>query len=214
GLLRQAGCVSVGIGLDSVNNSFNKDVFNRDISADKIKNSIDILRQYEVQISGTYIIASQHRGIEGTLSDAVFYSENKVDSMSPFMLTFYPGTEIGGVKYLEYVKWRRSIRPNRADRDFFKISLLFYLSCLLPARLTRFIVAKKLYLFFPSVGLVSVIRTLSSLRNAIKYKRFHFRFSFIGRLRFYFDYIFCRMPVQLLIGNMRGIFMRKPKFRA
>ncbi len=208
-LLRQAGCVSVGIGLDSIDSSFNKDVFNRAIGVDQIKNAIGILREFGIQTSGTYIISSQLRQTEEILSDAVFYTENKVDSMSPFMLTFYPGTAIGGVKYPEYVNGHRPMRPNYTDKVFFKISYLFYLSCLLPSGLARFIATKKIYLFFPRFGLVSTIRLLSSLKNALKYKRFYIRFSFIGRLRFYSDYIFCRMPVQVIFKNVFGVFINK-----
>ena len=133
----------------------------------------------------------------------------KVDSILPFILTYYPGTTVSNRRCPDYIKGGRRMRPNSADNIFFQISYLFYLSCLLPSKVLRFITAKKIYRIFPKYGLVSIIRLLVSLKNAIKYRRFHIRFSFAGRFRFYFDYILCRMPDPLIIENMRGVFIRK-----
>ena len=203
-LLEKAGCATAAIGLDSIDIAVNQKMCHRNVTRDRIERAIKLFHKRKIGLFGGYILGYPEQSSEQLIKDVNFYNENKVDGISVYWIRYYPGTNIrevakqaGRLKDEDIDKLEKdavSLRLRKRHlrvREFSKIIHLFYLTCLLPKFLLRFMIRKKIYNFLPECNLAFVFTFLRNRKYLVKYylgkKRKSIRF--VHRYFFYLHYI-------------------------
>lgn len=157
-LLESAGCVSVFMGLDSIDRMFNRCFCNRDVSAEEISRAVTIIRASRIALYGGYIVGYPTQTIESILADLQFYNRHKPDSINVHWIRYFPGTQLrdtvqkqGFLKETEVENKEKNAISCRLRKDFKKnkefvgLINLFYLMCLLPQSIISFLIKVKAY---------------------------------------------------------------------
>ena len=93
-LLQRLGIKSVGIGLESGSDRILNILKSGQVSVEKNRQAIEILREHKIHQVATFIIGSPGETREEILMTYRFIKETKLDYFDVFILTPFPGTQV------------------------------------------------------------------------------------------------------------------------
>jgi radical SAM superfamily enzyme YgiQ (UPF0313 family) len=96
-LLKDAGCVTIGIGVECGNEKFRFSVLNKKIPNTVYKLAFENCRKYGIRTTANIIIGSPFETLENMYESVAFCKELKADSVSLAIFAPYYGTELRDV---------------------------------------------------------------------------------------------------------------------
>lgn len=198
--LEEAGCRTIHLGIQSLNESLRKDVLLRHGANEDIIRAIKLISRTKMFLWIDIIVGLPKETEEDLLNIASFVNKYKVDSISAVWLRHYPKTEITRYLDKEMVKKINAgiiyapVTTVGTTFDKNKITLvnLILLANFVPSFILRFILRNKLYRFFPKIylhypnfALSAIIAKIFSPEKHV-YPRFH---TLINQLRYHEYYI-------------------------
>lgn len=116
-LLREMGCASVGMGLESGNEEILRYLKGDRISLSDHIRAIELLRKYDIEVAGSFVIGSPHETKAQIMDTWNFIRENQLDIFDVYLLTPFPGTPVW-----EYAEERGMVST---DMDWSVLNLRF-----------------------------------------------------------------------------------------
>jgi radical SAM superfamily enzyme YgiQ (UPF0313 family) len=182
-LLKEAGCETVKMGVQTVSEKTLKETLNRKGSPDKVKLAADLLAKYGIKLTIEHIIGLPGEGLEEQDKAAQLYSSIEAKKIISFWLTHYPGTEIikasqrlglltkeeadaieAGDPDLNYTFMFPSKKAKNERKNLQKYHTLYDIMPMLPNPLKQFAVRKVRYLPFSPL-LHQLLIALNAIRN-------------------------------------------------
>lgn len=172
-LLVDSGCYEVQIGVQSLTN-IRKDVMHRYETDDQVIRAIDLFRGTPVVLSADNIIGVPGQELDEVLKMARFYSVHRPDQLHAFWFTNFPGTDILSIAEEKGYLTDSSVKEieRKAEQGTFYGAtphydpLLVKARCFLlfvpflPERVTRFVIDKGLYKYWPSNRYIFILARL------------------------------------------------------
>ena len=175
--LKEAGCHTVDMGVQSWNEDLRKNILFRNIDNQTMENAIQLIKDANMEIMTDSIFDLPNQTDEDILKSAEKYIEIKPKRIYFYMLRHYPNTKMTRMAYnnnwLSKDRYEEvmdahnvtsfSVGGDNVSKKLIKYQILFYLIDLLPRGISRFILKKKLYKYFPSFigpALVVILRNL------------------------------------------------------
>ncbi|HCJ65850.1 MAG TPA: hypothetical protein DHV62_00630, partial [Elusimicrobia bacterium] len=91
---KEMGCVAMSIGIETGNEKIRRDVLNRHISNQQIKNAIGIVKNYGIKISTFNVIGLPGETKENVYETIRFNKELEIPDANVYILYPFPGTSI------------------------------------------------------------------------------------------------------------------------
>jgi len=204
GYLKDAGCCEIEIGVQSGVEKIRRELLNRNMSNQTIKEAINLIKGKKISVITDNIFGLPGEGRENALNLALFYNRNRVNRIYFFWLRFYPRIAISewarknmkvSASEYEQIMEGKNGRPfscggNMNSRDLMRQQLLFFILPFSPAFIFELIIKSKIYRIVPFVfrpGILAMFTSLfsSSLNDKIVHKRFvrHYVYSIRKFLR-------------------------------
>lgn len=175
--LKEAGCHTVDMGVQSWNEELRKNILFRNITNDTMEKAIQLIKDADIEIMTDSIFDLPNQTDEDILKSAEKYIEIKPKRIYFYMLRHYPNTKMTRMAYEnEWLSKDRydevmdahnvtsfSIGGDNISKKLIQYQILFYSIDLLPRSFSRFILRKKLYKYFPTFigpALVVILRNL------------------------------------------------------
>ncbi len=175
--LKLAGCYAVTMGVQSWNEGLRKDILSRDIGNDAMKAAIKLVQDNGMLLMTDSIFDLPGQTEQDVIDCAYVYVRIRPKRIYFYMLRYYPKTAMTqAAKERGWITGRRfeeimdgvnvtsfAIGGDAASKRTIQFQILFYLIDLLPAKMSYFILGKKLYNFFPTVigpAIVVILRNL------------------------------------------------------
>jgi radical SAM superfamily enzyme YgiQ (UPF0313 family) len=92
-LMKKAGCFAVFIGFESINPE-TLDLYNKSQAIADIENSIRVVKQYNINIHGMFVLGSDTDDIQTIRNTAKFAKKQNIESIQFMVLTPLPGTPV------------------------------------------------------------------------------------------------------------------------
>jgi len=194
-LLKQSGCSTVSLGIQTADSTLRKEVLLRPESNDQIERAVRLLDKAGIFVHTTSIFGLPGQGTQSMLKDAEFFNRNSVDFPTIYWLCYYPKTRIcdiavargaqspSQIREVEMGKWARPLSVTDAtyQREGAKIRALIYVNMLLPRRAGAFMIRRRLYRFLPAPAvlyfpMIALLRFSRDLRKRC-YAPLHLLFS-------------------------------------
>jgi radical SAM superfamily enzyme YgiQ (UPF0313 family) len=93
-LLADAGCTSVPIGVQSMDEQFKRRVIKRPEKTGDIANTIEILRKYKIKVQLDHMFGLPGESIDAQETARRFYIEHTPNSIQTYWTKCFPGTEL------------------------------------------------------------------------------------------------------------------------
>jgi len=204
GYLKDAGCCEIEIGVQSGVEKIRRELLNRNMSNQTIKEAINLIKGKKISVITDNIFGLPGEGRDDALNLALFYNRNRVNRIYFFWLRFYPRIAISewarknmkvSASEYEQIMEGKNGRPfscggNMNSRDLMRQQLLFFILPFSPAFIFELIIKSKIYRIVPFVfrpGILAMFTSLfsSSLNDKIVHKRFvrHYVYSIRKFLR-------------------------------
>ncbi|GAB4438902.1 MAG: radical SAM protein [bacterium] len=94
GYLKDAGCVDIQIGVQSLSEKLCREVLKRKTDNKKIKEALLLIKEAKMMVQVDQMLGIPGDSLEIQEESLLFYKELKPNLVSVFWLTYYPGTEI------------------------------------------------------------------------------------------------------------------------
>jgi len=94
--LRQAGCVEVQIGVQSLSRELARDVLDRHVDAEAVASAVTALRQAGLLVQADFLLGIPGDTLENQEAALAFFNRVRPHIVSVFWLTWYPGTAMLG----------------------------------------------------------------------------------------------------------------------
>ena len=205
--LKRLSCFEIQMGVQSLNPGIRRDVLHRDYTEAKIEQAIRLFTAADIKC-----VVDNMSGLLGEVEDDFiytikFYNKVRPHRISDYYLSYYPKTDILEMARKQGVLTDEKIvdletglasRPFALGGTFTKFSiderLHFFMALFsfLPQALNEFILAKKLYRFFPKKPyVISVIRRILDIKSKkdINAQRYYQRYSYYFLQLFKFNWI-------------------------
>jgi len=182
GYLKEAGCFQVELGVQSLTERINQQIFKRNSSNAKIALAIDIIKNAQINLATDNIL-----GIPGQTDDDIiklieFYNQRRVNRIYFYWLRFYPKTDLtewaketGLLSETDYKKIADGqvnrtylVRSDGYNKSFIKLQFLIFLMPYLTRNLVRFFLRYRLYRFFYVFHSPIWLAMFASLRRYLK----------------------------------------------
>jgi len=92
--LKQAGCVDVQIGVQSLSEKICRNILLRPLDKERIKYAITVLKEAGMMVQADHMLGIPDDTVEEEEKAIEFYNEVRPNLISVFWLTYYPGTKI------------------------------------------------------------------------------------------------------------------------
>lgn len=92
--LKEAGCVSAQMGIQSLDDTFKRTQLKRFESADHVSEAIDALNRYSIQIKADHIFGLPGEPPEAQEAARLHYAEHTPARIDTFWATYFPGTDM------------------------------------------------------------------------------------------------------------------------
>lgn len=164
-LLKDSGCSFVTMGVQSADERQRRTVLNRKYTNDQVRHSVSLLQKHRIQLSLDHITGFPGDDIPMLERAALFYNELRPTRLLSFWLTYYPGTQItqtalaaGAITAADVENFENGAvgyyysgsGASRQDASFQKLITVMSLVGLLPRKLLKAIVEKRIYNIFPA----------------------------------------------------------------
>jgi radical SAM superfamily enzyme YgiQ (UPF0313 family) len=197
-LLKEAGCVNIQLGVQSLNERTRKEVLGRAETNDDIRESLRLIKRYGIGVTVDHIAEIPGETEEDQIEAARFYNETRPSVINFFWLSYYPETEICKFREADprsdsgsgslLIRDRKSKRGN----PFAPFEPFLNLLPLMPRWLVRFLLAGRRYRFlsrFPTTVAVILPRLVSMIFHKDIRSRAH-----VARVVHLFAYALKRIP--------------------
>jgi len=185
-LLRDSGCVSVNMGIESVNERVRKGLLQRFIPQAKIINAVNLLKKNSIHCRGYFIIGLPGQTEKDLIDIARFCSRYRFGTPMVFWLSYFPRIEI-----TESVGLKPDNRPINTQRNrgvstgyvlggdtfnprFSRLRFLIILTTLFDEKAIEYIIKKKIYRFFPihdHLLCIEIVKLLMKIYSIITRKK-------------------------------------------
>jgi pyruvate-formate lyase-activating enzyme len=178
GLLKEAGCVNIQLGVQSLNEKTRKEVLGRPETNEEIRESLRLIKRHGIGVTVDHIAEIPRETEEDQIEAVRFYNETRPTIINFFWLSYYPNTEI--CKFREAGSRTDSGSGSLLIRDpktkmgnpFAPFESFLNLLPLTPRWLVRFLLVGRRYRFFsrfPTTFAVILPRLISaSFHNDIR----------------------------------------------
>ena len=169
-LLKEAGCVNIQLGVQSLNEKTRKEVLGRAETNEEIRESLGLIKRCGIGVTVDHIAEIPGETEEDQIEAARFYNETRPTVINYFWLSYYPETEICKFREADpqpdsgsgslLIRDRKSKRGN----PFAPFEPFLNLLPLMPRWLVRFLLAGRRYRFlsrFPTTVAVILPRLVS-----------------------------------------------------
>ncbi|NQU74388.1 MAG: B12-binding domain-containing radical SAM protein [Candidatus Omnitrophica bacterium] len=180
-LLRDSGCVSVNMGIESVNERVRKGLLQRFMPQAKIINAVNLLKKNSIHCRGYFIIGLPGQTEKDLIDIARFCSRYRFGTPMIFWLSYFPRTDIAEMANLKINSHAMNRQKNKAisvgyalggnsfDVKLSKLRFLIILTTLLNEKTIEYIIKKKIYRFFPSRYQLLYIEIAKSLMRVYSF---------------------------------------------
>jgi MoaA/NifB/PqqE/SkfB family radical SAM enzyme len=182
-LLKIAGCHDVEIGIQSIRESTNIEVFKRNVSVSQLEQSMRILKQCGLNIITDNIVGAPYQGIDEIVDLIKFHNKNRVMKIYCFGFRHYPKTEIIkssrdyfnlSAKDIQNLEEGVNVQAFVSGGDNLSLSIrqlqtFFAFLLYLPKSFNNFIIERRLFRFFPPLPYFLTIIFSNWLRIPYKY---------------------------------------------
>jgi radical SAM superfamily enzyme YgiQ (UPF0313 family) len=195
--LKSAGCREIEIGIQSWNEKIREDILNRRISNSVMENAIRLIKQKKINLVTGDLLGFPSQDDESILKSAELYSEIRPERSYIFILKYYPNTlitkkcvESGFIKEEDHEKILEGFYGkfltkdgNMTDKKVIQFLFLFFLIRVFPRNITRIIIKRKIYRYFPvffTPALLSIFNNFTSATIESRFNRLTalYRYSF------------------------------------
>lgn len=204
GYLKDAGCCEIEIGVQSGVEKIRRELLNRNMSNQTIKEAINLIKGKKISVITDNIFGLPGEVQNDAIDLALFYNRNRVSRIYFFWLRLYPKIAITEwvrenkkmpISEYERIMEGKNGRPfscggDRSSKDLMRLQLLFFILPFSPAFIFELIIKNKIYRIVPFVfrpGILAMFTSLfsTSLNDKIVHKRFvqHYVYSISRFLR-------------------------------
>ncbi len=184
-LLEKAGCATVQMGVQTMNENTRKMILQRYGSNEQLKRAVGLLIKSKIWLITDNILGLPGQENSELMELLKFYNENRVDQINIYWLRYFPKTEIvdiakrggflndGQIENLEECvsSKRFTSGGDTFNKNESKIGSLILLTQVLPKGVVDFLVRRKLYKLSPPINLYTTSIFISIFKNIIKNKR-------------------------------------------
>ena len=204
GALKQAGCINMEVGLQSMDEITRKEVLNRLESDEKLKRGLGMIKESGIDFYIDHILGIPFEEERHYVEAAKYYNELRPPLIDVFWLTHYPKTKIveisrsAGLLSDETVErleegQSASMKQNgtvAAPKKLYQFQYLYGYLPLLPRWFVNVIIRKRWYRFFslPSIFLSTI---LPRLLHSLFWNDFRIR-SLLSRHVYFFFWVLSR----------------------
>lgn len=163
-ILKTTGCHTIELGVQTLSDQINREIFNRHISVQKIEHAIDLIKKERIRLETDNIFGVPGQSRDDLIEFIRFYSKRKVNQASFYKLSYFPNTTItnwglknGIINYSDYEqimdgknKWVFTIMRDDSNKDFSKLTFLIPFIPILPVKVVEWILEAKFYKYFPA----------------------------------------------------------------
>ncbi|MBI5686306.1 MAG: cobalamin B12-binding domain-containing protein [Verrucomicrobia bacterium] len=97
GLLKDMGCYGIQMGVQSLSEKLQREVFHRRFDAARIARTITLLNENGIHVYADHLLGVPHDTVESQEKAMLFYSENRPEIIHAFWLNYYPRTDIAKI---------------------------------------------------------------------------------------------------------------------
>lgn len=202
--LESTGCHEIEMGVQELDYTLNKNILRRKIDLEHLKKIIKKIQKTKIIMVVDIMLGLPTQKEKNLIEMINFFNENRINLPMLFWTRYYPKTEIidiaikeGALKNEGCDKVDASssfaIKGSTYNLQFAKIGNLFFLCCLLPKWLVRWMVKKRSYEYFPP-ALLKFFFHIFCLYPRVNFlwalKRKRRNLYFIHRHHFYFYYLY------------------------
>jgi radical SAM superfamily enzyme YgiQ (UPF0313 family) len=202
GLIDAAGCVTVGMGIQMIDQNERETLLHRFETNSQVMSAIDIFQRSKIFLCTDMLIAVPAQDEKALIDSAEFFNEHKPDFIFPFWLRYYPQTKISEIAHqrgvlsnsdLKTIQSSKDFAPFRCnpfDRRISRLTNLMLISHLLPRRILKKVIEKKIYRWFPAWDVLSMqlVALLTALNKRILSGKKRLVFSTANQIGFYLYY--------------------------
>ena len=177
--LKTAGCRAIFLGIQSWNKRIREQILKRETSNKALETAIKLVQQAGIEILVDNIFDLPGQTEKDIIRAAIIYSRLKPTRIYYYMLRYYPNTaitlqakqegRISDKRYSEVMEGFNvesfALGGDFTDKNSIRFNILFSLIDLMPRRISRYLIRKKLYRFFPgriSPAVILILRNIFS----------------------------------------------------
>ena len=177
--LKQARCGEIEIGIQSWDEGVREETFHRIVSNDSMLKTMKLIKSANINLVTGDILGYPGQKEEHILKTAEIYMDIKPDRVYPFILKYFPKTQIterallnGELRQDDYEKilnghYGKYLSKDKvsADKNIMRYLFLFLLVQILPAKWAKVVIRKRLYRKFPiffTPAIISVLNNFST----------------------------------------------------
>lgn len=210
-LLKEAGCVEIRLGIQSLDPEIRRNVLNRFESNESIEKAIKNIKNFDIGFVTENIIGLPGQKRNDIISMLEFYKKNRPVRNHFFWLRYYPGLAIERFKEnqatgLEFIRTKSNRVFTQGGDTYHNLdsSLAFslYASSFLPNWVLSFFLQRRFVIKLPSFFLsaLNIITNffsrsycdqISRTRSIKRYK-FYIKKSIVAKIRSFFSMSYCR----------------------
>jgi radical SAM superfamily enzyme YgiQ (UPF0313 family) len=180
--LKNAGCRSISLGIQTWDEEIRNHLFNRRVSNDVMENAIRLILNERIEVLADNLFGFPKYYNDKYIMSLLVYTYVKPTRNYFYQLKYYPNTvlareakEKGWIsssryenlldgKDLDNLRIDTGIeRKNKKDKNLLKMQILFVVMDLIPRRVTRYIIQNRWYRYFPTLinpALLTICRTM------------------------------------------------------
>lgn len=171
-LLHDSGCVSINMGIESIDERARKELLYRSIKQEQIISALRLLKKNHIHCRGYFVIGLPGQKEADLIELVRFCNEYKFGSPMIFWLHYFPKTAItenfqkeSNEKKKKYIKYGYGLGGDTFKIELSKIRFLIILTSFFPKKTIEYIIQKKIYRFFPARHHFFYLRTLKVLKK-------------------------------------------------
>lgn len=204
GLLNEAGCTSVGMGIQTLNEPLKRAILSRYEDNAEIEKAIALFKNKKIFIYVDFIFGLPDETDDDAKNAALFLSRTRPDGVSTLWLRYYPRTEIIKISKAKQILSdldEREINESLVNRpvsvfgnskttiDKSLVSFLL-VSSNLPPPWVKFFIKRKFYYLFPKANLHHLHTLIKQARNSlVRGKEAALYYSFFDLVKYYLTYM-------------------------
>lgn len=174
-LLRDSGCVSINMGIESIDERVREELLYRTVKQTQIINALKLLKKNHIYCRGYFVIGLPGQKEKDLIDLARFCNEYRFGSPMVFWLHYFPKTAITEIfqkklneKRAKYIKYGYGLRGDTFEVALSKIRFLIILTSFFSSKTIEYIIQRRIYRFFPTyhhffyLGVLKVFKKIYS----------------------------------------------------
>lgn len=207
--IKDAGCKCVNLGIQTIDENKRKNLFNRKESNKQIKETIQLIKKYQIGIYAHIIYDIPNETDQDILDNAIFLNKHKPDIIVPFSLTYYPKTKITRLAAKENIISSEELKSIYRGKNFTsfnkppqkektKLIAFLLISSFTPKFLFNFLLNKKLYKRLPANIIFKLYLIAMPIFNRLVLQKYNFPYFYIHkRIKFVIFFMYTHLKKQI-----------------